>query len=80
LSDKELIMAAANLARRAPEEWRAFVEVLETATGKKMGECVAAPVEMLQVAQGRAQSMAALTSLMKECVKLSDTIERKRGP
>jgi len=73
-------MAAASLARRAPEEWGKFVEVLEIATGKKMGECVAAPVDMLQVAQGRAQSMAALTSLMKDCIRLSDTIDKKRGP
>jgi hypothetical protein len=80
LSDKDLILAAANLSRAAPENWDKFVVALDTYARYKMSECVSAEISMLAVAQGRAQACGMLVSLLKDCKKTAEAIYRKATP
>jgi hypothetical protein len=80
LSEKDLIITAANLSRVAPEAWDKFVAAFEVSAAQKMGECIAAPIEMLAVAQGRAQACAALLALLKDCRKQAENIYKKASP
>lgn len=59
----------AALARSAPQQWREFLAELAVEAEKKKDECVRAPVEVLQVTQGRAQQITALLDLFRKASK-----------
>jgi hypothetical protein len=80
LNDRDLILAAAQLARRAPEEWNKFMNTFADYTEDKIVDCVQAPLDMLPVAQGRAQALVKLGQIMGDCVKLADNIANKVPP
>jgi len=78
MSDVQLIVASAALARRAPEEWLDFLAAFKNYTDTRRDQCVSSPVDTLQVAQGRAQQCVSLLRLLEECVKTADQITEKR--
>jgi hypothetical protein len=80
LNDRELILAAARLARRAPDEWQKFLNMFAEYTEDKIVSCIQAPVEVLPVAQGRAQSLVKFGQLLEDCIKMADTITGKVPP
>lgn len=75
--NKELVLAAANLAREAPVSWDRFIAAFENYTGQRMMECVSAEIGMLAVAQGRAQACTILVTQLKDCKKTAESIYRK---
>jgi len=78
MSDKDLILNSASLARRAPEEWQRFLGALAKYVEVQRNHCIASPLETLPVAQGRAQACTALYALLAECLSSADKIEGKR--
>lgn len=77
MNDKELVLAAANLAREAPMSWDRFIAAFESYAGQRMAECVSADISMLAVAQGRAQACMMLATALKDCKKIAENIYRK---
>jgi hypothetical protein len=78
MNDRELILAAAKLARTAPENWNEFLGALAAHTDNQISNCISSPLEALPQNQGRAQSMVALLKVLRECLKTADQIEGKR--
>lgn len=78
MSDRELILKSAALARRSPEEWSDFLAEFRKYTDTRRDQCVSSPVDSIFVAQGRAQQCAALLRLFEECLKTADQITEKR--
>jgi hypothetical protein len=80
LNDRELVLAAAQLARASPEAWEKFIAAFDLYAGQKMGECVSADISMLAVAQGRAQACAIISNILKDCKKTAEKIYAKAPP
>jgi hypothetical protein len=76
LSDKELILAAARLARTAPQQWDEFVTAYQDYTDDKIIAVVQAPVELLQTVQGRAQGLTSLGRVLTDCRKTAESIDK----
>jgi len=77
MTDRDLILAAARLARTAPESWQQFLGAFSNYTEVQRENCISSPLEHLAVNQGRAQNCVALLRLLSDAVKLADQIERK---
>lgn len=58
-----LTLKTAALARAAPREWAEFLAEWRSYADTKKDECIRAPVEVLQVAQGRAQNAVEMLNL-----------------
>lgn len=76
MNDRDLVMAAAVLARGTPEPWRKFVDALGEYTESRCVECIQAQSDMLQVAQGRAQGLVALLRSLDTCIKTAESIDK----
>lgn len=79
MSEKKLIIAAAQVAYRAPQEWASFISALHVYADTKRDECIRSPLDMLQITQGRAQTAVALRDLLAECVNTANKIETKQN-
>lgn len=75
--DHKLILAAAKLARRAPEDWKQFLGAFSDYSTTQISNCVQSPLEELPRAQGRAQATARLYGLLADCLASADKIEGK---
>lgn len=73
-----LILAAARLARTAPESWKQFLGALSDFSSQQITLCIQSPLEELPRTQGRAQATARLYGLMADCLASADKIEGKR--
>lgn len=78
MSDRDLILKAANLARSAPKEWSDFLAAFKDYADTRRDQCVSSSPDALFVAQGRAQSCVALLRLFEDCLKAADQIQEKR--
>jgi hypothetical protein len=78
LNDKNIILAAAALARVAPEAWTKFHAALYDYADQRCVEMVAAPVDMVQIAQGRAQALQTLYRTLENCSRKSENMAAKR--
>ena len=76
MNDKGLVMAAAVLARFAPEQWGNFVKAFFEYADDKIVECVSAQIDMLPTAQGRAQALVQLGKLLEGCSKTAENIDK----
>lgn len=76
--ENELIMAAARVARVAPENWRQLLGALQAYSSLQITNCIQSPLEELPRAQGRAQATARLYGVMADCLASADKIEGKR--
>jgi hypothetical protein len=63
---EELRHATNNLRAHAPEQWKSFIEQLTAHATSSRDFCIHAPVEQLQVAQGRAQALSLLVKDLSE--------------
>ena len=77
LTDRELILACARLARSSPGSWEQFLGAFQHYAGQSAVNCVMSPLEELPRAQGRAQMAAHLSELFRDCLLSADKIERK---
>lgn len=80
MSERELILAAAQLSRRAPDEWSKFLEELANYAEDIVVACVRSQLDMLPVAQGRAQSIVKLQQTLVDCRKAADEIVNRVPP
>ena len=80
MNDRDLILAAAELARSSPEAWSRFLTRFGDYAEDKIVECVQAPLDMLPVAQGRAQALVKLGQLLEDCIKTADAITSRPSP
>lgn len=78
-TDKDLIFAAARVSFRAPQEWASFISTLAAHVETKRNECISAPLDMLQVAQGRAQAWTAVHDMFVDCINTAKSIEAKQN-
>lgn len=76
-ADKELILRAAELARTAPRAYQEFLGALSNFTDQIKNDCIQSPLDLLPVAQGRAQNAARLLNLLANCLSSADKIEGK---
>lgn len=77
-ADRDLILAAARLARSHPEGWKQFLWAFRAYADQHRDNCIQSPLTTLPVAQGRAQLAALLHVLFAECQASADKIEGKR--
>jgi len=76
--DRQLILLAARLARSSPENWKQFLDGFRAYADQQRDNCIQSPLEILPVAQGRAQTAAHLYGLLADCIASADKIEGKR--
>jgi hypothetical protein len=76
--DRELILRAAELARSAPRAYEEFLGALSDYTDQVKTDCISSPLDLLPVAQGRAQLAARLQNLLANCLSSADKFEGKR--
>ena len=72
----KLILAAAQLRRAAAPLWDDFLQQLKAYSDTQRDYCVQAPLEILPVAQGRAQGVAALLTILSGCIEQAEKLER----
>jgi hypothetical protein len=77
-ADRELIFAAARLARSSPDNWKQFLGAFRAYADQHRDNCIQSAIPTLQVAQGRAQLAALLLQLLTDSVANADKIEGKR--
>jgi len=77
--DQTLALKLAAVRRAAPQEWEEMLGELRRYADARMAQCVAAPLDMLQVAQGRAQNAREMVNLFENAVKSADRITERRG-
>lgn len=77
ISDRDLILRAAELARSAPRAWNEFLGAFSNYVDQQKDNCIQSPLEQLPVAQGRAQLAAHLQGLLAACLQSADKIEGK---
>ena len=75
--DEELAIKVATLSRRAPQEWGEFLKAFDAYVEVRKEECIRAPLDMLQVTQGRAQNSATVLDLFRNAVSIADRIAIK---
>lgn len=77
-TEEELTLAAARLARSAPENWERFLGAFSSYSSQQITNCVQSSLEELPRSQGRAQITARLYGIMADCLASADKIEGKR--
>lgn len=77
-SDRDLTLRAAALARSAPRAFEDFLGALSVFTDQIKTDCIQSPLDLLPVAQGRAQFAARLHDLLANCISSADKIEGRR--
>lgn len=74
--DARLVLAAASLARTAPSSWNEFLAALSELAAHERLSIITSPIDRLPVVQGRAQMSHVLLSLLHDCVKQADLIQK----
>lgn len=77
-SEDEFVLAAARVARTAPESWMKLLDAVSKYASLQATNCIQSPLEELPRAQGRAQMAAKIRDLMVDCLASADKIESKR--
>lgn len=78
MSERELILKAAILAKAAPESWSQFLGAFALYTEQQRSNLVASSLEYLPVNQGQARACTHLLGILKDCKIKADEIEGKR--
>lgn len=76
--ENELVLAAARIARTSPDAWGRFIAAVQSYSSQQITHCIQSPLELLPVAQGRAQATARLYGILAECLSSADKLEGKR--
>ena len=73
-----LILHTAALRRAAPDAWRDFSSALQNFAGQQLHELAGAPIEKLQVAQGRVQALMNLIKIFETSLVMAEKIADNR--
>lgn len=73
--DKTLAKAAAELSSSAPDSWSRLLVALQAYSAAQSTACVQAPLDILPVAQGRAQAVLTLTKLFSEAREIAEKLK-----
>lgn len=76
MNDKELIIAAAQLAQTAAGSWEKFLAALRAHNAAVTNQLVSSPIEVLPVAQGRAKHAQELLTTLENCRTVAEQIEK----
>ena len=76
--DRDLIIAAARLQRNNHELWGEFVAALKEYANTQRENCIQSPLDVLPVAQGRAQACAQLVKILTSPSEQADRIQDRR--
>ncbi|MCK1742184.1 hypothetical protein IVA80_15270 [Bradyrhizobium sp. 139] len=77
--EKALVLAAAELSYRAPQEFAQFVSALTAYADKRKDECIASTPDMLQVAQGHARACVQLREIIADAPRTAQAIHTKQA-
>jgi hypothetical protein len=66
-----LLQAVVTLKSSDPVAWANFMTALEARAVELRDQCVAAPKDILEITQGRAQAMRDLVKLLKDAPELA---------
>jgi hypothetical protein len=78
MNQRDLIIKTASLARRAPEEWSAFLGAFSEYADSTRDQCVSSPIDSVLIAQGRARECGSLLRLFTDCPKIADQMMEKK--
>jgi hypothetical protein len=76
--ENDLTIAAARVARMAPNHWNELMAALAAYSNQQTQNCIQSPLEQLPVAQGRAQATARLFGFMTDCLRSADKLEERK--
>lgn len=74
MTQRQLILRAASIARAAGEDWDRFVAEFAAYTDDVKNQCISSNADTVQIAQGRARECASLLRLFSECRVVADQI------
>lgn len=74
--EQELALTALRLRAVSPEFWNDFLTALKVHESDVREAMVTSPLELLQIAQGRAQECARLVRLLQEAPQRAEQIEQ----
>jgi hypothetical protein len=78
-AERRLIVVAAQLSSRAPEQWADFVAAFHAYTDDRKDDVVQANPDSLVNSQGRAQACVHLRKLFSECREQADRITTRQS-
>lgn len=76
--DDMLVMAAARIARTAPESFQQLLDAVAFHHAQNERNLLMSPIDQLPTHQGRAQNSARLRELFANCKSLADKIEERK--
>ena len=76
--EQVLIVAAARLARAAPDSWDEFVKAHHAFAWDLAQKVVMSPPDALVVNQGRAQGVAGVGRLLTDCARTANAMEETK--
>ena len=76
--DQNLILAAARLSAAAPQSWDDFLKAFHLYSWDLANLLVASPPDMVYIAQGRAQGVAAVGRLLDKCRETAGSMEANK--
>lgn len=76
-AEKQIVLAAAHLARTAPESWKRLLGAFHLYTTATHHNLISSPLDELPRAQGRAQTARDILALLENCIQSADQIERR---
>ena len=76
--EQNLILAAARLSRASPESWDEFMKAFHLYSWDQANLLVASPPDMVYIAQGRAQGVAAVGRLLDKCRETASSMEANK--
>lgn len=75
---EQVIIAAANLSRTTPDQWRTFLSALDAYSEAHRENLLQSPLPELPVNQGKAQSLTSLLRTLKACEADADKIRKTK--
>ena len=78
LPTDQIAIRAAALARMTPEFWNAFLSELGKYSEEVKDAVVVAPIEQLQICQGRAQALRHLMSILHGAAAIAAKLESRK--
>ena len=79
-TNKGMVLAAAHLARSAPQQWDEFVAAFAEYADDRIVDVIQSSPDMLQTTQGRAQGLVAFGKLLDTCRKMAESIANNDKP
>jgi hypothetical protein len=78
-AEQNLIIAAARLSRASPESWDEFLKAFHLYAWDLAELLVSSPPDMVHIAQGRAQGVAAVSRLLDKCRETAASMDANQS-